>query len=482
MTFPAAAVACALVAAFASAAGAAGAADVARSGAAGALPGASDSRSSVPWFVANRLPLDAVERAHKPEGTYATGTPLLDSDPDTGFGIGVQGFVYWNGDRADPLFAHAPYHHRLSVQVLATSNGYQQETVDYDAPYLLSTPLRLRVQLYDERNTAANYFGRGASTMNDLGFTAAGSRTYSTFDAYTTALEQVRSGRLAYTLYNKYTLEDPTLQTYLEESLFGGLLRAQVGFRGQIVGIRDDSGAVTRGKGPLAGESGTTATMGTTRLAEDCRAARIVGCSGGVHDTIKLGLAFDSRDYEPDPNAGLFADLTTEISSRALGSSFDYARVTLAPRAFVSPAPGLTDLVLAGRLVYSVQTDGVPFFAMNDLAFTDMDRQGLGGLWTMRGYKQDRFVGPVAALANVELRWTMPGTLKFLEQELAVQIAPFVDTGRVFDRVTDFSFARWRWGEGVGVHLLWNKATVIVVDYGVSSEDQGLYMDFGQQF
>jgi hemolysin activation/secretion protein len=178
----------------------------------------------------------------------------------------------------------------------------------------------------------------------------------------------------------------------------------------------------------------------------------------------------------------VFADLTGEISSRYIGSSFDYARVTFAPRAFYSPVPKLTDLVLAGRLVYSVQTDGVPFFAMNTLAFSDMDQHGLGGLWTLRGYKQDRFVGPVAALANVEVRWTVPGFVRVLEQDLALQIAPFFDTGRVFDTVGGFTFALWRYGGGAGLHVLWNKATVIVVDYGVSSEDQGLYMDFGQQF
>jgi len=433
-----------------------------------------------PPFLANKAPLDPVELAHKEEGTYPTGTPLIDSDPDTGFGLGVQGFVYWDGDRKDPLFAYAPYRHRLSIQVIATSNGYQQETVAYDAPYLLDSPFRLRAQLYYERNTAANYFGRGAATMGDLGFTAAGSHTYPTFDSYTAALQQLRLGR-AYTLYNKYWLEDPTLQTAVERTLAGGLVRVQLGFGGQIVRVRDYTGTLTQADDPATGAN-VPATMGTTRLEEDCKAARVLGCSGGVHDTIKLGIAFDTRDYEPDPNSGVFADLTAEVSSRYVGSSFDYARVTFAPRGFYSPFPRLTDLVVAGRLVYSVQTDGVPFFAMNELAFTDMDRSGLGGLWTLRGYKQDRFVGSVSALANVELRWTVPGFVRVFEQDLALQIAPFFDTGRVFDTIGDFTFAQWRYGGGAGLHVLWNKATVIVFDYGVSSEDQGLYMDFGQQF
>jgi len=63
-----------------------------------------------------------------------------------------------------------------------------------------------------------------------------------------------------------------------------------------------------------------------------------------------------------------------------------------------------------------------------------------------------------------------------------LMIVPFLDMGRVFDRVGDFTFAGWRRGEGAGLRIAWNKAMVIVFDYGVSSEDSGLYMDFGHQF
>src|SRR5262249_10868667 len=139
------------------------------------------------------------------------------------------------------------------------------------------------------------------------------------------------------------------------------------------------------------------------------------------------------------------------------------------------------DLVIAGRAVYSIQTEGVPFFAMNTLAFTDGDRQGLGGLRTLRGYKQDRFVGRVAALANLELRWTITD-FDLASQHFALALVPFVDVGRVFDRVGAFAGSGWKRAEGGGLRVVWNKATVIVVDVGVSQEDAGIYMDFGHTF
>jgi len=417
---------------------------------------------ALPAFLSGKSAMDPHDLAQKEPGAYFTGLPLVDSDPDTGFGFGARVYRYWDGEPTDPLFAYTPYRHRLFAQAFLTTNGYQYHTVDYDAPYFLDSPLRLRASLYYEQNTAANYFGRGASTLGPLNFTTAGGQTYtySSFNDYANALAQPQNGSV-YTHYNKYRLLDPGVNTTLERDLFSGLVRVQAGFAAQYVVVQEADGV--------------------TRLQQDCAAARIVGCSGGFHDTVKLGVALDTRDFEPDPNSGVFVDLTAELSSRAIGSAYDYARVTASPRAFFSPFPKVTDLVIAGRAVYSVQTDGAPFFYMNTLAFTDADRQGLGGLWTMRGYKQDRFVGAVAALTNVELRWSFVN-FDVLGQNFGLSVAPFLDMGRVFDRVGDFTFSGWRRGEGAGLRVAWNKATIIVFDYGVSSEDSGLYMDFGHQF
>jgi hypothetical protein len=430
-------------------------------------------------ILAGKTPLTPTDLGRKVEGSYVTGLPLIDSDPDTGLGFGARAYWYWDGPRSDPFFAYTPYRHQVYAQLFATTNGFQEHTVDWDAPYLAGSPLRLRATASYIQNIAANYFGRGAQTLGALSLPAA-LRSFRSFDAYTAALQQLRPGKLAYTLYDKFWFDAPSLRTTLERDLFAGRVRVQAGLVASYVRVRDYSGTQTRGIEPATGQT-VEATMGITRLATDCAAGRLAGCRGGIHDVLKLGVAFDTRDYEPDPNDGAFVDLTAEISSRALGSDFDYVRVTFAPRAFVSPAPSLTDAVLAARLVYSAQTAGTPFFAMNTLGFTDTDRYGLGGLWTLRGYKQDRFVGSVAAMVNVELRCTLFG-FSAASQRFDVAAAPFFDTGRVFDRVPDFSTAGWRSGGGLGVHVAWNKATIVVIEYGVSSEDSGLYMDFGQQF
>jgi outer membrane protein assembly factor BamA len=444
--------------------------------------------TTLPSFMTGKHRLDAFDLSRKVEGSYPTGVPEIDSDPDTGFGLGGRAYYYWDGQKTDPLYAYTPYRHRLYVDALFTTGGYESATISYDAPYLGDTAYRLRTEVGYERNIAANYFGRGAATLGPLGFPGSPTK-FTSSDAYTNALQalepnHVVPGRnVVYSLYNKYSYEDPAWKVAVERDLFGGLFRVQMGFTGTHVRIVDYSEETVMAA--LGGQS-VDATEAPTRLRADCDARAILGCQGGWNNTLKLGIAFDTRDYEPDPTSGVFADVTAEISNRAFGSDFDYARVTASPRVFFSPFPKLAKLVLAGRIVYSAQTSGTPFFAMNTLAFTDGDHQGLGGVWTLRGYNQDRFVGAIAAMTNLEIRWTF-WTLPELKvlgegQRFSMALVPFLDMGRVFDTVGSFTFAGWKRGEGGSLRVAWNKSTIVRCDVGVSDEGWALYLDFGNQF
>jgi hemolysin activation/secretion protein len=108
------------------------------------------------------------------------------------------------------------------------------------------------------------------------------------------------------------------------------------------------------------------------------------------------------------------------------------------------------------------------------------DQTGLGGERTLRGYRQDRFVGLVAAGANAEVRWTF-AKVPLLEQHFSLQIAPFLDVGRVFDRVA-LALDDWKSAGGAGLRIGWNRSTIIMFDFGKSAEDLGFYVDFGMPF
>jgi outer membrane protein assembly factor BamA len=196
---------------------------------------------------------------------------------------------------------------------------------------------------------------------------------------------------------------------------------------------------------------------------------------------LRLALSFDSRDFEPDPNSGIYAELSSEFGTKALAAQYQYMRLMLSVRGFYSPIPRIADVVLAQRVVYEVQTKGTPFFSQTLMPFVDDNHTGLGGFRTLRGFRQNRFVGPIIALSNSEVRWTFV-KFRVLGQGFALIAAPFVDIGRVFDNVGQTTLAGWQRSQGAGLRIAWNEATVIMADYGFSDEDSGLYLNFNHIF
>jgi Omp85 superfamily domain len=417
----------------------------------------------------------------KKEGVFGTGIPAFTIDPDTGVGLGAVGYLTLDGPRSSPLFAYTPYQQQLYLQLYATTKGYQQHEIHYDAPYVRGSPFRVRLDLMFERNTSANYFGVGEATLDPLGFQGKRYATYAEQLAAAGALAP--GGKTASPRYDHYLYVKPSGYASVERDFWGGKIRVLYGAVVQHWSIDRYDGDPTQGTD--AQGHAMAATEGPTKLGIDCQRAAVAGCGGGWNDLLKAGVAFDTRDFEKNPRSGVFADATGEWSSRAFGSSFSYLRLTIAGRFYLSPfrraasgaGAGLTpsDVVLAGRLLYSMQGGNVPFFAMDTLAFTEGDQQGLGGERTLRGYPQDRFVGRAAALANAELRWNF-AHFPLLQQQFALQLAPFFDTGRVFDQVS-LALTKWRPAGGGGLRIAWNQSTVVMFDLAGSPEDTAFYID-----
>lgn len=420
-----------------------------------------------PTAPVEKARLTEAELEKKHTGGYVTGLPLLNSDPSKGIGYGVRAYYYYNGYREDWRFPYTPYLYRFYAQFFQTTNGYSYHTLDWDAPYLAGSLFRARGNLTYERNITANYFGIGETTLGRLRVQDETFKRFSDFDA---RLNQVVAGKtLAY--YDKYDILKPQIELSLERDLFGGRVRPLGGISVSNVKIRDYAGKTVR-------VNGTPALNTATRLSEDKN--KLVGFQGGWNNTLKLGVAYDSRDFEPDPNSGIFAEMVEEWSNRAFGSSFNYLRTTASLRAYHSPITS-SDIVLAGRLVYSFHAGTPPFFALHSFNSSEEKFEGLGGRKTLRGFRQDRFIGQAAALANAEIRWTFADTA-FAGQHFAFILAPFVDAGRVFDAVPRTTLRDWKFSEGAGLRIAWNQATIIMVDYGVSGEDSGLYINFTHIF
>lgn len=414
-----------------------------------------------------RQALDAQDYQRKNEGGYFTGLPLANYDSNTGLGYGVRGYYYYNGKHADPLFAYTPYFYRVFLQLFATTGGLQFHWLDVDAPTVAGSPFRFRSQLIFQRNTEQHYFGLGSRAMQPLSYNGNPS-TFRRFEDYEAALQRPDAVGQTRPRYDDYLMVQPLLLLSLQRSFAGGLLWPLVGLGFSNTGVYESY----RVKGP---------EQAPTRLQEDCRAGRVVGCGGGWNNFFRMGIALDTRDYEPDPNRGLFVDAALDVGSRVLGSGYEWTRFMFSPRVYYDPFRRWVDLVFAARGTFQVQSQSSPFFAMNFLPYTEDPRTGLGGLRTLRGYKQDRFVGPVMGLFNAEVRWTF---LRFqrLGQRFALIAVPAMDVGATYDRVSDLRLRGWKRSQGGALRISWNQATILTTEYAFSDEDSAFYVNFNHMF
>jgi hypothetical protein len=422
--------------------------------------------------------LSPADLARKNEGGHLTGVPLAAYSVDFGFGAGVRGYYFWNGRRDDARFAYTPYLHRIFLQIFATTGGVQYHWLDYDAPQIFDSPYRIRSSLVIARNTDAGYYGFGDAgrTLRFPGSPGA----FESYGDYRAALRRVdESTGTAYTKYNSLEVLRPVFLFGVERSFFGKRLRVLGGIGASYARIHDYTGKFV-GAVDAAGAE-IDAVQAPTKLREDCDAGRLVGCHGGRDNFLRLGVAYDTRDFEPDPNRGVFADLELDIGTVALGGEYTYAKTLGAVRGWWSPFPEHADLVLAGRVLAHWQSRQTPFVAMGILPFSEDPRYGMGGHRTMRGFRQDRFVGHFEALANAEVRWTFARTT-IKRQKLAFIAAPFFDYGRAFDRISEATFRDWLPSYGGALRVSWNLSTIGTFEYGISREGTGFYANFGHMF
>jgi len=437
----------------------------------------------IPHGMESKSRLDKGTLENKIEGGAFSGLPLVNSDADLGFGYGARVYYIHNGKKNNPFFKYSPYFHRIFAQFFQTTNGYLYHTVDYDAPYFNNSLFRLRGSIVWEKNTGMNYFGLGSASMGKLTMptnTILGAQSGKTYDKAATYLENLRDlyGTSTWGRYNKFSYEKPRVNLSIEREIFGGVIRPFLGFSFGKVNIVDYSGVVMNTGAELKGNE---ATMQDSKLLEDQNLGSITGFNGGWENTIKLAVAYDTRDFEPDPRNGVYIEVLYDMSTKLLGSTFDYQIFAFTPAFFYSPIAKFQDLRFALRYHFSSKTGEVPFYAANYIDTISSVGNGLGGVRTLRGYTLQRFAGNVMSMLNFETR------LNFYEvnagsHHFAFMIVPFIDYGRTFDKPDKLSFDNYKLTYGAGLRIAWNQATIIMIDYGISEEGSGLYINFNHIF
>jgi len=398
----------------------------------------------------------------KQTGSYFTGLPIINYDSDTGLGYGAR--VYWhdNGDKESSLFEYTPYKYEIYGQFLKSTNGWQYHVLHFDAPYIGDSLFRITGELLYEKNTQANYFGTTSSSLGNLDDKAG--NTYNTAQEQQDALDE-QGNRY----YNRFLLEKPTGEINLARDFFGGLVRLTAGVNFSHAYIQTYENTTVN-----------DIHSQENKLYDDSLDGSLVGSEGGWDNGLKLAVIYDSRDFAPNPKNGNAFDFTAGLYSKLLGSDYTHQRYNFSTRNFYTH-PDADYLTLAFRWVYSVQSGNTPFYNKNTIGFADEFKFGLGGFRTLRGYQQNRYVADVKTVINFEPRFSVYEAHTF-GQSFEFIAVPFVDAGKVFDKVSDTDLSNYKYTLGAGLRIAWNQATVIMIDYGQSVEDSGLYINFGHIF
>ncbi|MHC1776869.1 MAG: BamA/TamA family outer membrane protein [Lentimicrobium sp.] len=225
---------------------------------------------------------------------------------------------------------------------------------------------------------------------------------------------------------------------------------------------------------------------------------------GGIHNFVKLGLVYDTRDNEANPNKGIWTELVMMTAPRFLGNTETaYTKLAITHRQYITLKRDV--LTFAYRLGWQGTIDGhVPFYMQPYMVNTftrTTKNDGLGGARSLRGILRNRIVGDDFVYGNFELRYKFWKFYRW-KQNFYFSLNAFSDMGLVTKNISidkelipdeeNYSdyFAEkdkdLHISYGGGLRLAMNQNFIVAVDYGLAGDkrdgDSGLYINLGFLF
>jgi hypothetical protein len=227
---------------------------------------------------------------------------------------------------------------------------------------------------------------------------------------------------------------------------------------------------------------------------------------GGLINTIKLGVSYDSRDNRPNPMKGIWTEAGIETSQMFYGSDASFGKFYFTHRQYFTLVPAKLSFVY--RLGYQQTIFGtVPFYYQTQVIASVMKgaySEGLGGSKTLRGILRNRIVGNGFFYGNAEFRWKAV-RFSFIKQDWYLGVNAFSDFGMVTDKVkfmpptqaempagytVDQFFntgaEKMHFTAGAGLRLAMNENFIIAIDLGEAFNKQdggtGIYIGLNYLF
>jgi len=178
---------------------------------------------------------------------------------------------------------------------------------------------------------------------------------------------------------------------------------------------------------------------------------------------------YDTRNNLISPTDGMAVTAYAEINQNIRNGDHPiYSRYEIEVKKLFPSESKRAILIVRADLQATIG-DQVPFF----------EQSSLGGQNNLRGYGVDRFIDKNLVAWSIEerihiLRTKIAGTTADFE------VAPFLDTGQVFNDYKDVTFHNYRMTPGIGFRGLVRPNVVGRVDYGYSKEGGAVFagLDF----
>ncbi|HAT72745.1 MAG TPA: hypothetical protein DCS63_08005 [Elusimicrobia bacterium] len=187
--------------------------------------------------------------------------------------------------------------------------------------------------------------------------------------------------------------------------------------------------------------------------------------------TNRFSLVYDNTDHPSLPKIGTYASAAVLYSNKKLGSDYEYRTYSFQMKNYFNYKEEGRFVTAMHYLLQFQRGDALPFYAMPQLGESTGLRMAGDGRFTDRG----KFV------FTVEERITLSKTpfYKFISE---TEIAPFLDVGTVFPKVSAFRLRDLKYGPGISARLVIRPQLVATVDFAYGSEGTNAIIRIGYPF
>jgi outer membrane protein assembly factor BamA len=191
----------------------------------------------------------------------------------------------------------------------------------------------------------------------------------------------------------------------------------------------------------------------------------------------RIVLSYDTRDSVVVPRSGERLVAFAGFSTRALGSTNPYSFLGVDVTSLWPAGPELT-VVAHAALRYMPTFIDAPFWALSSLGG---DRSVIGEAQPLRAYGDGRFVDRNSVAASLEARiWVR--SFHLFNTDLQLELAPFVDSGKVFAAMSDSPLSHLHFGGGMGFRVIASPFVVGYLDVGYGKEKVAVFSGIDYPF